>query len=61
VLTAKGTLYQVGYNLLLGADGAESTVRTAMKRAKPKVRDFQVQRPVQDTEQWKSFTGLPQV
>ncbi len=51
--------YRVGFSLLVGADGSESSVRGAMRRAK--VRGFEVERPVQELEEWKSFTGLPLV
>lgn len=48
----------VHYSLLVGADGADSSVREAMASAKPKIREFSVQSPTRDEECFKSFTGL---
>ncbi|KAJ9515493.1 hypothetical protein QJQ45_016484 [Haematococcus lacustris] len=58
---AEAAWHRVGYHLLLGADGAESCVRQAMEATRPKVRDFEVQRPLRETGQLKHFSGLPQV
>ncbi|KAJ9515631.1 hypothetical protein QJQ45_021744 [Haematococcus lacustris] len=60
-LQQEAAWHRVGYHLLLGADGAESCVRQAMEATRPKVRDFEVQRPLRETGQLKHFSGLPQV
>ena len=47
------------YDLLVGADGANSAVRGAMLSARPKIRDFAVQTPVWDDVSFKGFSDLP--
>lgn len=50
----------VQFGLLVGADGADSPVRSALSKKKPKITDFDVQRPMRDTRQWKTYSELPQ-
>ncbi|GIL74383.1 hypothetical protein Vretimale_2101 [Volvox reticuliferus] len=47
---------EVSYDLLIGADGTESTVRRILKA---KVKDFGVIRPVEETAAYKAVSGLP--
>ncbi len=49
------------FALLVGADGADSSVRGALERKRPKITDFSVQRPLCLTSTYKFFDALPQV
>ena len=50
---------RVPYSLLVGADGADSSVRAAMAAARPRIREFSVQTPTRENECFKGFAGLP--
>ncbi|GLI66332.1 hypothetical protein VaNZ11_010112 [Volvox africanus] len=47
---------ELSYDLLIGADGTESTVRRILKA---KVKDFGVIRPVEETAAYKAVSRLP--
>lgn len=47
---------EVSYDLLVGADGVDSTVRRIFKA---KVKEFAVITPVEEKARWKAFSRLP--